>query len=349
MSTEKHISEAAKALSSMGASKGGKARAAKLTDQERQSSARTAAIARWDKEKGVPIAEFGGPDKPLRIGNIEIPCYVLSNGMRVITHRGLQRGLDMTISGGAQETVKFLQRLESKGLPATDLVARVSNPIEFRPAIAGRTAFGYEATVLADICDFILAARNALLLNAKGRRIAQRCEILVRGFSRVGIIALVDEATGYQVVRDRLELHKILEAYVSRELLPWSKRFSDEFYHQMFRLRGWSFDPETGKKPILIGKLTEKVVYKKLPRGVLEELKKKNPKNEKGRRRHRYFQFLTDDIGNPHLEKHLAITTALMRASRTWKAFLKLLDRAVPTPGEEQAEMDFMDEEGTED
>ena len=126
-------------------------------------------------------------------------------------------------------------------------MAHISNPIEFRPAPSGRTAFGYEATILADICDFILAARKAGVLNAKGSRIAERCELLVRGFSRVGIIALVDEATGYQVVRDRMELHKILEAYVSKELLPWNKRFSDEFYHQLFRLRGWSFDPETGE------------------------------------------------------------------------------------------------------
>ena len=98
-------------------------------------------------------------------------------------------------------------------------------------------------------------------------------------------------------------------------------------------------------KPILIGKLTEKIVYKKLPAGVLGELKKKNPKNEKGRHRHRHFQFLTEDIGDPHLEKHLAITTALMRASRSWKSFLKLLERAVPSPGGGQTEMDFMADE----
>jgi len=167
----------------------------------------------------------------------------------------------------------------------------------------------------------------------------------MRGLAKVGIVALVDEATGYQVVRDRQDLHKILAAYISKELLPWAKRFPDEFYQQMFRLRGWSFDPETGKKPILAGKLTEKIVYKKLPPGVLDELKKKNPKNNEGRRRHKYFQFLTKDIGNPHLEKHLLISTALMRASRTWKEFLRLLERAVPNPGGNQTEMEFMEDE----
>ena len=89
-------------------------------------------------------------------------------------------------------------------------------------------------------------------------------------------------------------------------------------------------------------------MYKKLPPGVLDELKKKNPKNEKGRRRHKYFQFLTEDIGNPHLEKHLLVSTALMRASRNWKEFLRLLDRAVPNPGGNQTEMGFMEDEDDE-
>ena len=178
--------------------------------------------------------------------------------------------------------------------------------------------------------------------------VAIKAEILMRGLAHVGIVALVDEATGYQVVRDRRELHKILGAYIAKELLPWTKRFPDEFYQQMFRLRGWSFDPATGKKPILVGKLTENVVYKKLPEGVLDELKRKNPKNEGGRRQHKHFQFLTEDIGNPHLEKHLLVSTALMRASRNWKEFLRLLDRAVPDPCGHQIEMEFLADEDDE-
>jgi P63C domain len=99
----------------------------------------------------------------------------------------------------------------------------------------------------------------------------------------------------------------------------------------MFRLRKWK-NPDAVKKPILVGYFTEQLVYKKLPPGVLEDLKAKNPKDEKGRRKHKHHQFLTDDVGHPHLERHLAVVTALMRASNTWKGFKSLLDRAVPTP-----------------
>ena len=44
------ISKHAKALSALGAQKGGKARAAKLTKEKRQEIARQAAEARWERE-----------------------------------------------------------------------------------------------------------------------------------------------------------------------------------------------------------------------------------------------------------------------------------------------------------
>jgi hypothetical protein len=41
---------------------------------------------------------------------------------------------------------------------------------------------------------------------------------------------------------------------------------------------------------------------------------------------------LTDDIGNPHLEKHVASAITLMKVSATYKGFKKLLDKALPIP-----------------
>jgi P63C domain len=78
--------------------------------------------------------------------------------------------------------------------------------------------------------------------------------------------------------------------------------------------------------------LTENIVYKRLPEGVLDELKKLNPKDESGRRRKKHHQFLTDDIGNPHLEKHVVSAITLMKVSATYKGFKKLLDKALPIP-----------------
>lgn len=163
-----------------------------------------------------------------------------------------------------------------------------------------------------------------------------------RGLATVGIIAWIDEATGYQYARDRNELHKILEAYISKELLPWTKRFPDNYYEHLFRLMKWQYSPLSVKRPQLVGKLTNTLIYEQLPPGVLDELKHKNPKNEKGRRKHKFFQFLTDDIGNPHLEKQIVKVVTLMQISRNWRAFKTFFAQAHPGP--QQGDM-FPEEE----
>ena len=84
--------------------------------------------------------------------------------------------------------------------------------------------------------------------------IGASADILMRGLAHVGIIALVDEATGYQVVREREELHHILEAYINQELLPWSKTFPDGYYQELFRLRGWEYSPPSVKRPQMVGR-----------------------------------------------------------------------------------------------
>jgi len=330
-------------------SKGGTARASKLTPEQRSEAARRAVNARWAKERGIEnVAEIARATHAgeMNVGDITIPCFVLDNGTRVISHRGLQQSLGRTESGGARQTARFLEQFERKAKDGKNLTARISEPIQFVPPNFGRSAYGYEATVLADICDVILAARQAGLVSGKHvDKVADRCEVLLRGFARVGIIALVDEATGYQDSRPRDDLHRLLALYISDELLPWAKRFPDEFYKQLFRLRGWQYNPMSVKRPKLVGCLTDRIVYKKLPPGLLEKLKEKNPKNDRGNRSHKHHEFLTEDIGNPYLEKHLAVVTALMRASSTWEGFKRLLDKAVPTPGQPHQGILFEDDE----
>jgi len=283
----------------------------------------------------IPEVKCGSPDKPLLIGGIEIPCYVLSNEKRVITQNGAVKALGMsegtTGDRGARRIAKFTTGKRISPFVSEELAYKAQNPIIFKPTTGGM-ANGYEATILADICDAVLDARNAGALQQQQMHIAARCEILMRAFARVGIIALVDEATGYQYVRQKNELHQLLSKYISQELIPWAKTFPDEFYEELFRLRGWSYDASSQKRPILVGKLTKQIVYEKLPPGVLTELKRLNPKNENGKLKYHYHRFLTEEVGHPHLKKHLVGVIALMKASTNWKGFKSLLERAYPTP-----------------
>src|SRR5262249_3441460 len=123
----------------------------------------------------------------------------------------------------------------------------------------------------------------------------------------------------------------------SNSVRPFQCRIPDDFYKEMFRLMGWQYHPMTMKRPGYVGKLTNQWIYEKLPPGVLDELRRRNPRNERGRRSHCHHQFLTDDIGNPHLEKQLAVVVSLMRASANRQEFLRLFRRGFPADGERSA------------
>lgn len=267
-------------------------------------------------------AEYGG-DKPLKLGDFEIPCYVLDNEKRILVRIQMMKALGMTGGGGkagSHRLVQFVAGKSIKPFVSKELADRINNPIKFVP-LNGGIAYGYEATILADICEAVLEARLQGQLQPQQQHIAERCELLIRSFSRIGIIALVDEATGYQYVRDRQDLHKILEAYIAPELMPWAKRFPDEFYQEIFRLNGWAYNPMTVKRPGVIGKWTNTYIYDQLPPGVLIELKKQTPKDSKGRKKYHLHRRLTADIGNPHLERQLAAVVPIMRLSTNWRKF----------------------------
>ncbi len=300
-------------------------------------------------------AIFGSKDHPLKIGDIEIPCYVLDDGTRALSQRGLQGAIGMSMSGGtsgAHRMARFIEYLQKKASDNNmlttriernlmSLFERINKPIIFK-RLTGGNAYGYEATILPELCDFILECHNAGLLLNQQEAIAQAAKILQTAFAKIGIIALIDAATGYEKVRPREELALLLRAYISDELLPWAKRFPDSFYREMFRLRGWTYPYEAAikggspKGPRYAGKLTNKLVYDKLPSGIAEELKRKLPHDEKWQRDAKLHQALTLDIGNPHLEKQVAIVTTLMKISPNWRKFEQHFKRAFP---EAQGEM----------
>ena len=328
--------------------KGGLARAKSLTAKKRKSIASKAAAARWSKS--VKTATHGSEDHPLRIGEIEIPCYVLEDETRVLSQRGVIGGLGMSSGSGGGGTDRLSAFLGGKSISPfvpKELSLLMEKPLRFRRPGGGQQTYGYPATILADICDVVLAARKAGALQKHQEHIAERCEILVRGFARVGIIALIDEATGYQRDRTKDALARILEAFIAKELQPWLRTFPSEFYQEMFRLRGLDYDPDNVQRPQYFGVLTNDIVYKRLAPGVLDELKAAIPKNDAGRPKAKYFQLLTRNVGYPKLREHLGAVTAVMKMSDDWSDFKTKLDRLYPRPEElAQGDLDFGDDGG---
>lgn len=202
--------------------------------------------------------------------------------------------------------------------------------------MAGNVGFGFEATLLPKVCEVWLRARDEGALHHTQVHMAVRADMLMRGLAHVGIIALVDEATGYQADRARDELNRILEAYIAEELRPWVKLFPDEFFRQIYRLRRWDYVVGNTKGPRFVGKLINRYVYNQLPPGVLDRLRQLNPVVSKGQRRHKHHQFLTDHTGEPHLDRQITVVTTLMRVASDQHDFEALFRRAFPRSGEQQ-------------
>lgn len=337
------------------AGEGGFARAASMSKEARREAARKAVEARWEKVgSGLPRSTHTGP---LRIGDVTIECAVLDDGRRVLTqedfHDAIGRsrkakggtGASLQVRRGSSgETEDAPSFLVAKNLQSfiPDELRKLATPIEFRTA-KGNKAYGYRAELLPAVCKVFVDAKFEGKLTARQDHVANRCYVLLNGLATVGIIALVDEATGYQADRDRQELHRILAAYIAPELLPWTKRFPDAFYQEMFRLRGWEYKNIAGRRTQMAGKLTNQIVYERLPEGVLPELRRKNPVDpESGRRKHRFHQYLSEDIGNEHLQAHLTAVVPMMRAARDWSEFERLMERAFPKSGD-QLRFDILD------
>ena len=309
---------------------GGRARAASLSDEQKSAIAKKAAVARWSSE--LPQATHEGS---MHIGDVEITCAVLEDGRRLITQSGFMLALGRARQAKGREyyegdvnlpaflTAKNLKPFISKDLEVT------SSQLEFKP-LKGARAFGYPAELLPSVCGVFLDADEAGKLTSMQRHIAVRARMLIRGLAQVGVTALVDEATGYQEVRDRHALQAILDQYLKKELAAWAKRFPDDFYKEMFRLKGWPMNPSQVKRPGVVGKYTNNIVYERLAPGILEELEKRNPRDDRGNRKGKHHQLFTDEVGHPALAQHLYAVIGAMRAHTTWDEFLRFLNRAYP-------------------
>ena len=319
--------------------KGGIARAKKLSPDQRSEIAKKAAKERWSAPKSVCFGD-------LEIGEMTFPCSVLSDGTRVLTQSDFMKGMGMYYSGWVaankvkkEETADIPHFLAFKSIEPfaiKHLGSLQSIIIKYRTE-GGNIAHGIKAEIIPKICDVWMDADENIKLGPRQKQIAKNAKILIRSLARVGIIALVDEATGYQDIRARNALAKILESYILEQIRPWTRTFPETFYKEIFRLRGWTyFELTEGEKPFrpgVIGKYTNDLVYERLAPGIREELERKNPRMPSGKRKGHHHRWFTPEYGHPKLAAHIEAITALMRVSTDWAQFQNLVDRAYPKPG----------------
>jgi hypothetical protein len=309
---------------------GGKARAAKLSKQEKTAIAKVAADARWEKVgKPLPKATHEGI---LTIGDMEIPCAVLDNGMRVLTQSGVMLALgrarqakgrqyyDADVNLPAFLTAKNLKPFIPSSLSVT------SSQIEFRP-IGGGRAFGYSADLLPQVCGVFLDAKAKGALSHTQEHIAERALILIRGFANVGIISLVDEATGFQYDRPRRDLEEYLTKFLSESLRRWVRTFPGDYFKHLCRLKNVPLRPDM-KLPQYFGHLTNDLIWKRIAPGLLRALKER--RSERGNPSNKLHSWTSEELGKPELLLHLGTVVGLMKVNTDYDKFHAQLDTIAP-------------------
>lgn len=307
-------SEAGKELAKLGSAKGGRARASTLTAEERSEIARNAVRARWEKAgklkptepepalpaprppttNGTPFSLFRGT---LDIGNVTFECHVLNDGRRVLTQNEVVR----VVTGGSKTgNLKLYLRRH----PLLDEDFFEGRTIQFKIQ-GGQNATGYEATLLIELCESYLDARLQGLLKSGQGGLARQAEIVVRACAKVGIIALIDEATGYQKVREKQALQLKLQAFIADEMQDWAKMFPDEFWYELARLEGIRYSPRN--RPLRWGQYVMMFVYDAIDQDVGRQLREINPNPHHRQNHHQWLKQYGRDKVNNQIQQVVAV------------------------------------------
>ena len=249
----------------------------------------------------IPKATHWGE---LHIGDdITLAAYVLNNGERVFSLKGIMVGL-IGIEGGPLNeylTVSSLRDFLPEDLKPNES-GSIPALVDFDTTAAGiaKKALGMPVERLMDLCSAYSAADDAGKLTDRQKKIAITANRMLRACAKVGIIALVDEVTGYQYERQYDALQFKLKVFLEEEMRPWEKTFPDELWLEFGRLTRWK-GPVTSR-PKWWGKLVNELVYEYLDPDVAKWLRENAPKPRHGQN---YFQWLSSQYGLKKLIEHI--------------------------------------------
>jgi len=277
------------------------------------------------------------------IGPLPISCAVLNNRERIISIRSFANFLG--VKGGGAYWKSKKEKPDVELLPEfvsakfledyidDEVRELLTNTLNYT-AINGQPAGGIRAIIIPKICDVWIRALVGGKLTDSQKKVALNAQKLQSALAGVGITALIDEATGFQKLKD--EYSAIVERYVAKELQPWIKTFGEDYYQQIYRLKGWDwnrFAVDKKNHPWAVANYTNRIIYEKLPKGILDELNRLNPIDEKGNRKHKQFQHLTPTEGYVHLLKHMGYVLAILERHQdgSWESALHEIDVKFPS------------------
>jgi len=297
-----------------GRARGGVARAEVLTAEQRSEIAKKAASARWGEKpllathRGNFKDEFG----------IDVECYVLNDEQKtaVISQRGMGAALGLDQAGGHRlprflggEKMDPYVGLELREKLAKPLVFQWSSPAPVRQPPA--TVYGYDVTILIDVCKAVLTASSEGKLGERYAHIVKQAQIILNASAKAGIKGLVYALAGYDATR--AEVIAAFKLYVREEAREYEKEFPDQLYGEWYRLYQLR-KPERGA-PWRFKELTVEQVYRPLARSngrILALTREKKAASEDSRAKLHMF---LSDIGVKALRTHLGQLLGIAQVS----------------------------------
>ncbi len=250
---------------------------------------------------------------PLKIGDIEIDCYILMDGTPVLNKGKMMKALGRQWKGSSRsERPNFIGAMNLQKFVRPEL-EKFLDGIDFYDG--KRLISGYDAKILPHICKLYREANRAGVLTASQLPTAEKCEILSDAFSIVGITALIYEQLGFEKLKHPEAFRILIESYLSDEIRKWAKEFPDEFFWQLDRIYG-NQKTTSNNRPMYYAKFIRKYIYEPLEKGeVLKQLDKHNPKNNKGHRSVRHHQLTSENIGLPAVRSQIWQVIATLKIS----------------------------------
>ncbi|MGO8671437.1 MAG: P63C domain-containing protein [Capsulimonadaceae bacterium] len=254
----------------------------------------------------LPVAQYPGV---LTFGDVELPVYVLDTGERVLSRTGATSVLIGKQGGGNLESYTRVSAL-SEYIPS-DLTSQLIE-IEMK-GVVNKTVLAMTADTFVDICKaYVNAYREGKLTTDKQKDIALQAAFVVSSCAKVGLVALIDEATGYQYVRENDALQVKLKLFLEDDMRKWEKTFPDELWKEFGRLTNWS--GALHQRPKYWGKYVMELVYDYLDPDVSKWLKENAPKPIGGKSYHRW---LSEQYGLKKLVEHLWMLVGMASACGT--------------------------------
>ncbi|RUT61752.1 hypothetical protein C1143_09540 [Clostridium botulinum] len=248
--------------------------------------------------------------KVIKSGVLEIfndlPCYVLSDGQRVFRLSNLTKALRDKEHGkfgnylAASNIVKYLpERLRPLTDENHDRTPQGVMEFEFD----GKIEKGYNSEDFMDVCSaFVTANLNNEKLSEAQQEIVKNANKFILATAKIGIVALIDEATGYQAERNSKELQLKMKYFLTEDEIAkeWERTFPNELWYEFGRLTNWKGSLK--KRPKYWGKLVNALIYDLLDKDIAEYLRKnKVPKYNK---HIKYFQWF-NEYGTKELTQHI--------------------------------------------